>query len=135
MSDAAPVPYESRPGSQLRVGDAERYEAAGALGEHFATGRLDQDEYDARVRDAYAGRTRADLERLFADLPAPAPFRPAPPPGYPAGRAARDRRRPVFPVLPVAVLVAFVVLSVVFRFPFLPLLFLLWFGCGRRAWR
>ena len=140
MTDAAPVPYEPVPEASLRVGDTERYEAATALGEHFATGRLDQDEYDARVQAAYAGRTRADLQALFADLPEPAPFRPAPPPaapGWSAGRAARDSRRgPVPPVIPVlVVVVAFVAVSWAVGFPAFPLLFLLWFGWGRRAWR
>jgi hypothetical protein len=143
MSDAAPVPYEPLPESRLRVGDAERYEAAKALGEHFATGRLDQVEYDTRVQDAYGARTRGDLERLFSDLPAPAPFRPAPPPGrtgWEAGRAAREgfgghqaRRFPVPPV--VLILAIFVLVSVIARFPVFPLLLLLWFGWGRRAWR
>ncbi|MFL6129139.1 MAG: DUF1707 domain-containing protein [Mycobacteriales bacterium] len=141
MTDAAPVPYEPVPENRLRVGDAERYEAATALGEHFATGRLDQAEYDTRVQAAYAGRTRADLQALFTDLPEPAPFRPATPAaarGWDAGRAARDRARggwrpPVVPVL--LVLAAFVAVSLALGFPVFPLLFLLWFGWGRRAWR
>jgi len=102
MTDAAPVPYEPLPETRLRVGDAERYQAAAALGEHFAAGRLDQGEYDTRVQAAYAGRTRADLQALFTDLPEPAPFRPVPPPaahGWAAGRAARERAtRPWAPV-------------------------------------
>jgi Domain of unknown function (DUF1707) len=142
MSEQSPVPYEPTPELSLRVGDAERYQAASALGEHFATGRLDQEEYDTRVKDAYAARTRADLQRLFADLPAPAPFRPTSPPssGWAAGRAAREwvDRRPAgrFPVPPVVlILVVFVVVSLIARFPVFPVLFLLWFGWGRRAWR
>jgi hypothetical protein len=123
------------------VGDAERYQAATALGEHFATGRLDQEEYDNRVREAYAARTRADLERLFTDLPGPAPFQPEPPPavsGWTAGRTARDRHRPArripVPAVALLVLAVFVVVSLVARFPVFPLLFLLWFGWGQR-WR
>ncbi|HYT09107.1 MAG TPA: DUF1707 domain-containing protein [Mycobacteriales bacterium] len=142
MTDPTPVPFETTPERTLRVGDAERYQAASALGEHFATGRLDQDEYDTRVRDAYAARTRADLQRLFADLPAPAPFRPAPPAaaGWDAGRTARDRigRHPAWrlPIPPVVlILVVFLAVSLIARFPVFPLLFLLWFGWGRRAWR
>ena len=138
MTDAAPVPYEPLPEARLRVGDAERYEAAGALGEHFAAGRLDQAEYDARVQAAYAARTRADLQALFPDLPEPAPFRPAAAAGWVAGRAARDRTRPGWspPVVPVLLVVAaFVAVSWAIRFPAFPLLFLLWFGWGRRTWR
>jgi hypothetical protein len=146
MTDSAPAPYEPLPEARLRVGDAERYEAAGALGEHFATGRLDQAEYDARVQAAYAGRTRADLQELFTDLPEPAPFRPASrraaeaaERGWQAGRAARDGIRrsgwgpPVVPVLLVVAL--FLTASLIAKFPVFPLLFLLWFGWGRRAWR
>jgi hypothetical protein len=144
--DRAPVPYEPLPEGALRVGDNDRYQAATALGEHFATGRLDQEEYDSRVKAAYAARTRGDLERLFTDLPEPAPFRPRPTPArsaWQAGRAARDRSgygpvrgRGGVPVVPVvAILAIFVVVSLVARFPVFPLLFLLWFGFGRRAWR
>jgi hypothetical protein len=142
MTDASPVPYEPLPETRIRVGDTERYEAAGALGEHFATGRLDQQEYDDRVQAAYAARTRGDLQALFTDLPAPAPFRPtqpATPPGWEAGRAARQRSARPLRTLPVPpallILVLFVVVSLVARFPVFPLLFLLWFGWGRRAWR
>ncbi len=134
MTDAAPVPYGPLPEDRLRVGDAERYQAATALGEHFATGRLDQAEYDARVVAAYAGRTRADLQALFTDLPEPAPFRPPAPAGWAAGRTARDRpRRP--PVAPVLLLVALVALTVLLRFPVFLFFLPLWFGWGRRAWR
>lgn len=137
--DATPVPYEPLPPSRLRVGDSERYTAATALGEHFATGRLDQDEYDTRVRAAYASRTRADLETLFGDLPEPAPFRPSPGPGWVAGRGARERAvRPprTFPMPPVLlILPLLIVASVALRFPVFPLFFLFWFGWGRRAWR
>lgn len=138
--DATPVPYENLPAGRLRVGDAERYQAATALGEHFATGRLDQDEYDTRVRAAYAARTRADLETLFGDLPDPAPFRPAGAAGWVAGRTARERAAAPpkrFPVPPVLFLLPVLIgLSVLLRFPVLPLFFLfLWFGGGRRALR
>jgi hypothetical protein len=145
MTDAAPVPYEPLPESRLRVGDAERYEAATALGEHFATGRLDQAEYDDRVRAAYAARTRGDLQTLFLDLPEPAPFRPpaertarAAGSGWAAGRAARDRPAqpgPRWPVPPVLVLVVLIALTVVLRFPVFLFFLPLWFGWGYRARR
>jgi hypothetical protein len=60
-----------------RIGDTERVAAATALGDHFAAGRLDQAELDDRLSRAYAARTFADLEPLFADLPEPRPTRPA----------------------------------------------------------
>jgi hypothetical protein len=138
MSDPLP---DRLPPDQLRVGDAERQQAVSALGEHFATGRLDQDEYDTRVQSAYASRTRVDLQGLFGDLPEPAPFRPLPAPGFQAGRVARERppvrRRPALagvPVFPVLIVLA-IVASALARFPVFPIVLVLWFGLGRRVWR
>jgi hypothetical protein len=148
MSDPLPaLPDPARPdplpADLLRVGDAERQQAVSALGEHFAAGRLDQDEYDTRIQTAYAARTRVDLRGLFGDLPEPAPFRPpaSSPPGWQAGRVARDggRRRPrpalagvpVFPILFVLAILA----SALLRFPVFPIVLFLWLGVGRRAWR
>jgi hypothetical protein len=141
MSDHGDLPLEPVPHEQLRVGDAERHQAATALGDHFATGRLDQAEFDERVQAAYAARTRLDLQRLFLDLPEPAPFRvasapvPRPQPGY----QPRSRRFPVFlPLFPL-LFVALIVVSIVTRVPvfppFLLLFWVMWFGFGRRAWR
>ncbi len=66
-----------RAGGQVRIGDAERDHAAAALGEHFSAGRLDQEEFDARVNAALAASTEADLAALFTDLPKePEPARP-----------------------------------------------------------
>jgi PPE-repeat protein len=53
----------------MRVSDAERDAAAAELQEHFASGRLTQDELDGRLAAAFAAKTRGDLEALFADLP------------------------------------------------------------------
>lgn len=54
-----------------RIGDAEREAAAAALGEHFAAGRLDREEYDERSGRVWAAKTNSDLWPLFADLPSP----------------------------------------------------------------
>jgi hypothetical protein len=70
---------ERRP--ELRVSDRDRQDAAGRLLVAHSEGRLDLAEYDARVAQAYAAVTYADLDRLFVDLPAPesaAQPRPAP---------------------------------------------------------
>ncbi|GAA1212093.1 DUF1707 domain-containing protein [Prauserella alba] len=66
--------------NELRVGYAEREEASRVLAEHFSSGRLSMAEYEERVGSAAAARTRADLSRLFDDLPAPHPtfLRPSP---------------------------------------------------------
>ena len=54
----------------MRVGDAEREAAAAELREHFASGRLDQEELETRLSAVFAARTRGDLSTLFTDLPA-----------------------------------------------------------------
>jgi hypothetical protein len=53
----------------MRVSDAEREAAAAELREHFASGRLDQEELDERLSRAFTGKTRGDLNALFTDLP------------------------------------------------------------------
>jgi Domain of unknown function (DUF1707) len=53
----------------MRVSDAEREAAAAELREHFASGRLTQDEMDERLTAVFAAKTRADLNAVFTDLP------------------------------------------------------------------
>ena len=53
----------------LRIGDAERERAVADLGEHFAAGRLTEEEHGERTDQAYQARTQADLDALFDDLP------------------------------------------------------------------
>jgi hypothetical protein len=63
------------PGSNMRVGDAEREAVASQLREHYADGRLTLDELNERIDQAFAARTRADLDALMRDLPtAPRPL-------------------------------------------------------------
>jgi hypothetical protein len=59
--------------SSIRISDAERDLAVTALWEHLGTGRLDPAEHEERCTKAAVARTRAELEELFADLPAPHP--------------------------------------------------------------
>jgi hypothetical protein len=87
--DLVPAPHD------VLASDAERDRVAEALRTHAAAGRLDADELEQRLEQAYGARVRADLVPVVADLPAP--VRPAP----------RERRRalPAFPpVLALAVL-------------------------------
>ncbi|MDK8797639.1 DUF1707 domain-containing protein [Corynebacterium sp. MSK044] len=56
--------------SEIRVGDAERTAALDQLGQHFANGYLNVDEFEERTSKAAVARTRADVESLFGDLPA-----------------------------------------------------------------
>jgi hypothetical protein len=73
---------------QLRISDAERQAAAESLGAAWRDGRLDTLEYDDRLAGAYGAVTYGDLDRLFADLPRPAPRMVYPPyrsaPVYPS---------------------------------------------------
>jgi hypothetical protein len=68
-------------GSNIRVSDRDRDDAAAAIREHYAAGRLDDDEMDERLKAAYAAKTEADLAALRADLP-------------PALRAVQPRPQP-----------------------------------------
>jgi TM2 domain-containing membrane protein YozV len=67
---------------ELRIGTAEREEAARLLADHFGMGRITPDEYETRVTDAYAATTLGDLRPLFRDLPPPHPGFFGPPPVY-----------------------------------------------------
>ncbi|HEY3007682.1 MAG TPA: DUF1707 domain-containing protein [Micromonosporaceae bacterium] len=53
-----------------RVGTAEREAAAAVLSDAAAEGYLDTDEFAERSAATYAARTRADLDRALAELPA-----------------------------------------------------------------
>ena len=55
--------------SELRVSDEERESAVRDIREHFAAGRLDDDELAERVAAAYAARTAGELAAIRADLP------------------------------------------------------------------
>lgn len=55
----------------LRVSNAERQAVADRLAEHFSDGRLSQDEFDERAKQAVHATTRGDLRGLFDDLPEP----------------------------------------------------------------
>jgi Domain of unknown function (DUF1707) len=54
----------------LRVSDQERDAVVQRIQQAFAEGRLDDIEFDERMRAALTARTRVDLDVLLADLPA-----------------------------------------------------------------
>jgi Domain of unknown function (DUF1707) len=66
-------PSVGGPVPAIRASDRERDAATGRLQEAFAEGRLDDTEFDERMRQALSARTRSDLDVLLADLPAPRP--------------------------------------------------------------
>ena len=89
-----PGPEEGAAGhGRLRASHADREQVIDTLKTAYAGGRLDKDELDARVGQALAARTYAELAAAIAGLPvAPAQ---APPPSRPAQPAGRPARRPV----------------------------------------
>jgi hypothetical protein len=65
----------------IRASDEERQRVVDQLGEHHVAGRLDQDEFDERMRSAYTAKTLGDLAALMDDLPHATPeAKPAPRP-------------------------------------------------------
>lgn len=73
-------------GNEMRVSDAEREAAAAELREHFASGRLTQDELDERLAAAFVAKTHGDLKALFTDLPSSGGWA-----GAGAGSGAQER--------------------------------------------
>lgn len=86
----------------LRIGDKEREAATSLLGEHYASGRIDNDEHAERLDAIWSARTTADLDLVFWDLPKQV-VRAAPAPQQPL------RRRSSFPWLPLLIAAAIVV--------------------------
>jgi hypothetical protein len=60
----------------LRISDEDREQAANAIREHYAAGRLDSTEFEERLTAVYAAKTRGELGALSVDLP---PLPPKPP--------------------------------------------------------
>ena len=116
----------------LRIGDAEREQAAADLGEHFAQGRLSVDEHAERLEQVWVAKTRAELAPIFRDLPGGAyGARPAgPAPTHPGQDRPWRRRR--FPVPVFAIVGLLVLITVVTHAPFLFFgVLILW--CVRRG--
>jgi hypothetical protein len=121
------------PARDLRLSDADREEAIDRLSEHYATGRLDKDEFDERSDAVWTAKTDADLAPIFADLEPVRRDRPR----Y-DGHLGPWGRRGWFGVPFVPVLLALIALTVLTHVPFVLLAFL---GCGfvvnrrrRRSW-
>jgi hypothetical protein len=55
---------------ELRASDEQRERAAAEIRDHFAAGRLDDEELAERRAAAYRARTQGELHALRADLPA-----------------------------------------------------------------
>ena len=71
-------------GFNVRVGDADRDAVAAQLREHYADGRLTLEELNERLDQAFAAKTKADLNTVMRDLPQA----PRPAAGMPYGGTA-----------------------------------------------
>jgi hypothetical protein len=87
MVPSAPPEPEPRRSPVIRASDQDREAVAQRLQLAFAERRLDDDEFDERMRAALTARTSTELDVLTADLPAVA-SRPA----APAAPAAQGRK-------------------------------------------
>jgi hypothetical protein len=63
-------PAESGTSPAIRASDRERDAVLQRVQQAFAEGRLDDVEFDERMRAALTARTHADLDALLTDLPA-----------------------------------------------------------------
>lgn len=101
-------------GVPLRASSAERAAVTDALLHHYADGRLDEEEYDRRMRLAAGATTIDDLDDLLVDLPADGPAHTvATPgrPGHPGRLGRRHRHHPGTARLVLLVLLAWLVAS------------------------
>jgi hypothetical protein len=55
--------------SGLRVSDQQREQVAQAIRDHYAAGRLNEEELTERVTAAYSALTESDLAEVVKDLP------------------------------------------------------------------
>ena len=76
----------------MRVSDSERERAAQDIREHYAAGRLTEEELSERVSAAYRARTADELAAVTSDLPK-LPATPAQQRAELAERRAQLRRR------------------------------------------
>jgi len=69
-AEAAGRPAEPGTSPAVRASDQERDAVVQRVQQAFAEGRLDDTEFDERMRAALTARTHADLDLLLTDLPA-----------------------------------------------------------------
>ena len=60
------------PAADVRVSDSERDEVVQRLSRHTGEGRLTIDEFEERVEQVYASKTRRELDATLRGLPRPA---------------------------------------------------------------
>jgi fatty acid desaturase len=67
----------------MLVADSDRSTALDEMRQHYDSGRLTLDEFESRLAEVHAARTRGDLDHAFRQLPRNEP---------PASLRVRDRR-------------------------------------------
>lgn len=93
LAPRQPLPDTLDGPPDLRIGAPEKESARQALKQHHGDGRIDAEEFHSRIHALGEIRTRNELTRLFADLPAPHPELPGtsnPDPGPAIPRTGSD---------------------------------------------
>jgi hypothetical protein len=81
---------------RMRVSDADRERVTARLRDHFAEGRLTQEELDERITATLKAKTVGDLRRIMTDLPEPEPAGAQAGPGSAGGWPPRWDSGPVY---------------------------------------
>jgi hypothetical protein len=106
----------------VRASDAEREAVAAELRRHTVDGRLTIEEFLERLDEAFAAKTRRDLERVLRELP------PSPPPSPVKAAAPPVPSWPVAPFVPLLAIAAMFLFLTVAGVWWWPLWALLWWG-------
>jgi DUF1707 SHOCT-like domain len=120
----------------LRASDAEREATADRLRQHHIDGRLDQDEFQARLDRCFAAKTVGELAGLMRDLP-PDPAWRGSGTGTNFGLLECLRMIPIVPIILTILAIHLVVGAISGLWILIPLFFLARltiFRCGFRAW-
>jgi hypothetical protein len=117
-------------GKTTRVGTVERETAIALLGENWHAGRLDPGEHERRVTKARAAVTQADLDVLFADLPAAALPQESSATVAASGAAGflQGKRETIMALTPFAALVLFFITGTWLWFLLVPVMGILLYG-------
>jgi hypothetical protein len=106
-----------------RVSDAERNRVIESLKQHTADGCLTLEEFEARVDETLAARTRSDLRIVLRDLPVPDRERPR-------ARSTVPAAASLLPVIGVVAVLVGIVSGHLFLWPLFVIAFF-WFRIGR----
>lgn len=120
----------------LRASDADREASAARLRQHHIDGRLDQDEFQARLDGCFAAKTVGELAELTRDLPA-GPARRGSGTRIDFGLLGRLRMIPIVPIILAIVAIHLIVGVLSGLWILIPLFFLarcMIFCRGFRGW-